>query len=90
MQGGLEKSNCRFDSIESTRIVSLDVELSCGKLTCAILRNYSSLVSFHSVSIRHTGSGFARDLKNIAPLDYAEWVEIVAIRFASNESTRIA
>ena len=37
--------------------------------------------SFHSVSIRHTGSGFARDLKNIAPLDYAGWVENVVDSF---------
>ena len=36
-------------------------------------RHYSFLL----VLIRYTGSWFARDLKNIAPLDYAGWVENV-------------
>ena len=94
----------RFDSNESTRIVSLGVDSLYRKSICEILSKYSvpglyrvgwkccrfdsirtsRHESFPLVSIRYTGSRFARYLENIASRVYTWWVENVV------ESTRIA
>ena len=93
----------RFDSNESTRIVSLGVDSLYWKSICASLRKYSvpglyrvgwkccrfdsirtnRHESFPLVSIRYTGSRFARYLENVASRVSTGWVENVV------ESTRI-
>ena len=87
----------RFDSNESTRIVSLAVDSLYRKSICEILRKYSVPVlyrvglkccrfgsirtnrheSFPLLSIRYTGSRFARYLENIPSWVYTGWAEIV-------------
>ena len=45
--------------------------------------------SFPLLSIRHTGSRFARDLENIVDLDFEGGLKMLSIRVDSIESTRI-